>query len=313
MNSLRGVMSFVASVEHGSFVAAARAMDISAVAVSRNVARLETQLGVRLFARTTRSMALTSDGAAFLSRCRAPLAALEQAITHTQDDAAGLSGLVRITALSPLARDYIAPMMVRFREQYPQVVIELQASEVVSHLIAEKVDIGIRAGPQADAGFISRPLGALQFALCASPAYLKRRSVPNTAVQLAEHDAIAFKREGDPPPTGLTLRFQPGAPPVPARIGLMSNDLGVVLAATIAGYGIARLPLPVALPALKRGALKVVLPETNVTVKAFLHFPSRRDLPQRVRVVVDFLLAELADHADFQTDLAPFIADARKL
>jgi len=109
MESLRGMVSFVQTARSGSFVAAAEMLGVSSVAVSRNVARLELQLGVRLFARTTRHLALTVEGAALLAQCEGPLAQLGQAFERSRAAADALAGRVRVTAVSPFVRAYRLP------------------------------------------------------------------------------------------------------------------------------------------------------------------------------------------------------------
>ncbi len=193
MDSIRGVISFVQAAQSGSFAGAAKALGVSPVAVSKNVARLEGSLSVRLFQRSTRKLALTRDGEAFLEQCEQPLRDLAQAYERTREGATRTAGRVRITAVSPFVRSYLAPLLPEFLQRYPGVELDIEVSEAVADLIGEKFDVGIRVGALTDSAYIARPLGPLRFVVCASPTYLARRGVPRSIDDLAHHSALAMR------------------------------------------------------------------------------------------------------------------------
>jgi DNA-binding transcriptional LysR family regulator len=308
MESLRGMVSFVQTARTGSFVRAAQALGVSAVAVSRNVARLEAQLGVRLFARTTRALSLTDEGSALLAQCEAPLEQLDTAFRRSRDAADAPSGRVRVTVVSPFARSYLMPRLAAFHARYPLVELDLELSEQVTDLVAEQFDVGIRVGRLRDASFVARPLGPMMLVLCAAPAYLARAGLPQGLADLAQHVGLALKLKGAAQALPWWLQGPQGYVEHAVQGPLRCNDFMALAEACCAGLGLAQLPLVVALPALRAGRLKVVLPEaTPQGLQLFMHYPDRQ-LPARVRVFVEFVAAFMQEHPDLDLQPAQFAA-----
>jgi DNA-binding transcriptional LysR family regulator len=317
MHSLRGILNFTRAAELGSFAAAARELGISAVAVSQNISRLEAALGVRLFARSTRALALTPEGEAFLEQCREPLAALDAACQSAHDDARMASGLVRASLVSPVAFLYVVPLLPMFFKRYPHIRLELELSEDSSPLIAKRFDVGIRVGAMQDADFVARALGPLRLPLCASPAYLADHGVPANLDALASggHSLLALQISGQTQPMPFILQARSeGARslqllPTVGKCRLACNDYRSLLHACTSGLGIAQLPQPLVLDSLRTGALRCVLPaHAPEGWQLFIHFPSRKQLPARVRAFVDFCIEQLGGHADLSADLSAFAA-----
>lgn len=315
MHSLRGILNFTRAAELGSFAAAGRELGVSAVAVSQNISRLEASLGVRLFARSTRALALTAEGAAFLEQCREPLAALDAACQGARDDARLASGLVRASVVSPVAYLYLVPLLPLFFERHPQIRLELELSEESSPLIPKRCDVGIRVGALQDAAFVARALGPMRLPLCASPEYLQRHGTPAglEALDGTRHALLAIQFSGQAQPMPFFLQSRrDGARalqqvPTATRCRLACNDYRSLLQACTSGLGIAQLPQPLALPALRRGELRcVLLDHAPEGWQLFIHYPSRRQLPERVRAFVDFCIEQLGGHADLSEDLAAF-------
>jgi DNA-binding transcriptional LysR family regulator len=310
MESLRGMVSFVQTARTGSFVRAAQALGISAVAVSRNVGRLEVQLGVRLFARTTRALSLTEEGAALLAQCEAPLEQLDTAFARSRESAGAPSGRVRVTAVSPFARTYLMPHLGEFHRRYPQVELDIELSEQVTDLVAERFDVGIRVGLLRDASFVARPLGPLQLVLCAAPSYLPAAAPLLSIQDLSQHLGLALMLTGSGKSLPWWLRGSKGLVEVPVLGPLRCNDFLALTEACCAGLGLAQLPLVVALPALRAGRLQVVLPDASPQgLQLFMHYPDRQ-LPARVRVFVDFVAALMQTHPDLDISPAQFVAGA---
>jgi DNA-binding transcriptional LysR family regulator len=310
MESLRGMVSFVQTARAGSFVRAAQALGISAVAVSRNVGRLEVQLGVRLFARTTRALSLTEEGAALLAQCEAPLEQLDTAFARSRESAGAPSGRVRVTAVSPFARTYLMPHLGEFHRRYPQVELDIELSEQVTDLVAERFDVGIRVGPLRDASFVARPLGPLQLVLCAAPLYIQAAPPLLSIQDLPQHPGLALMLTGGSQALPWWLQGSKGMVEVPVVGPLRCNDFLALNEACCAGLGVAQLPLVVALPALRAGRLHVVLPDAAPQgLQLFMHYPDRQ-LPARVRVFVEFVAALMQTHPDLDISPAQFVADA---
>lgn len=306
MESLKGMVSFVQTARSGSFARAAEVLGISAVAVSRNVARLETQLDVRLFARTTRQLSLTAEGAALLDQCEVPLATLDAAFRNARGGAEAPTGTVRVTAVSPYVRAYLAHDLGAFHVRYPQVVLDIECSEQVDDLVAGRFDVGIRVGQLLDAGFIARPLGPMVLVLCASPALIARRGFATDPAELARQHGLGLKPTGDAQPAPWVLQGETGLYQVPVGGPLICNDFAALGAACAAGMGVVQLPLVVALPMLRARAVQVLHPRLSPRdLHLFLHYPDRQ-LPARVRVFVDFVLETARNHPDLALDAGHF-------
>jgi DNA-binding transcriptional LysR family regulator len=146
VKSIRGVNGFVGAVEAGSFAGAAKQLGITPVAVSKNVQRLERELGVRLLQRSTRKLSLTQEGRAYYERCTGPLRELENAQSAITEKGKSPTGSLRVTCLSPFGRAYVLPLVPRFSRLYPGIELELHLDDSVSDMIAGGYDVGIRAG-----------------------------------------------------------------------------------------------------------------------------------------------------------------------
>jgi DNA-binding transcriptional LysR family regulator len=322
MESLRGILNFVRTAELGSFAKAGRALGISAVAVSQNISRLEQQLGVRLLARSTRQLNLTAEGEAFLAQCRQPLSELELACRQTSDDAASPAGRVRVTAVSPVAYLYLVPALPQFFARYPGIDLDLELSEDANPLIGRRFDVGIRVGALQDEAFVARPLGPLRLLMCASPTYLAQHGVPASLDALAQHRLLVAHFTDRPQPTPFMVQAranaEPGSGPMLPRMlvttgslagHLVCSDYRSLLAACEAGLGIAQIPQPMALDAFKAGRLKLLLADHTLQgLQLFIHYPSRRQLPARVRAFVDFAVELLGGHPDLSIDPAQWAA-----
>jgi DNA-binding transcriptional LysR family regulator len=298
MESLRGMVNFVQVARLGSFAKAAEQLGVSAVAVSKNVSRLEQQLGVRLFARSTRHLGLTPEGSALLERCELPLAQLADAFAGSRKAAEEAEGVVRITSVTPFVRNYLAPHLAAFHRRHPNVVLQLECSEHISNLIADRNDIGIRIGSLDNADFVARPLGPLALPLCVAPALLARVQPLTTPEAVAQRHALGLQLTGSADVVPWRLQGKQGLRTLPVAGPLRCNDMAALAAACVAGLGVAQLPLVSVLAELKSGQLQVLWPEQSPRgLQLFMHYPNR-NLPARVRVVVEFLLDCARAHPD---------------
>jgi DNA-binding transcriptional LysR family regulator len=181
-----GVRAFVAVAEHGGFAAAAPALGLSPSAVGKAVARLEARLGVRLLARTTRSVALTDDGRLYQARCVAALAGLAQAEAELKQGRNEPSGLLRVALPPLLGRAFVMPVLLGLVARWPALRLEASFDAAPVDLTAGGVDLAVRIGALEDrAGLSARPLGVQRRVVCATPAYLEARGRPGTVQDLA--------------------------------------------------------------------------------------------------------------------------------
>ncbi len=313
MQSLRGILNFARTAELGSFAAAARELGISSVAVSQNISRLEQSLGVRLLARSTRALKVTPEGQAFLEQCKGPLAQLDAACKDAASDAKRPAGKLRVTVISPVAFLYLVPLLPKFFERYPGVQLELELSEDSTSLIAKRFDAGIRVGVLSDAAFVARPLGPMRLLMCASPAYVAKHGAPRTLEALGQHELLQLQITGREQPTPFFLQTRSDNArsmqmlQLPGRF--VCNDFRALLQACQDGVGIAQIPQPLALTALRQGILKTILPDHMPEGwQLFIHYPSRKQLPARVRAFVDFCIEHLGGHADLSANVEEFLA-----
>jgi DNA-binding transcriptional LysR family regulator len=293
--TLPGLLSAIQAADSGSFSAAAQVLGLTPAAVSKNVGVLETHLKVRLFNRTTRKLALTEEGRAFVAQARIGLQALEEA-SSVATKGAQPEGLVRLNCSVGFGRRYVLPLLPEFFKAYPQVRVELNLNDHQIDLIEGGFDIGIRGGSQPPEGMVSRKIFDIETILVASPNYLKKHGTPVSVQDLSAHRLIrvrflngrmsawTFKMNGSK---------EIATEDTPAQ--LIISDPEVVLDAALLHMGIARIGKHHAYEALKRGSLVEVLPRLHLSGKASmaLFYPHRAHLAPRVRVLVDFLLLEL--------------------
>jgi DNA-binding transcriptional LysR family regulator len=288
-----GLAAFVRTIETGSFSDAARLLGASPSAVSKSVARLEARLGVRLIQRSTRTLALTAEGALYFERVAPLIQALadaEQAL-RTPDD---VSGLLRVAAPSDLGRTVFAGWAERFARAHPRLKLELGIADRQVDLIREGYDVAIRVGALLDNRLTARRLTVLQPVLVAAPAYLARCGQPAERADLADHACLRYLTPAGPFP----WTWADGSSLVPD--GPFDTNDGVVLRqAALAGAGIAQLARIAVADDLAAGRLDIVLPHLpmpGLEVNA-LHAYGRQ-APQRVRLFTAFLQQQFAaDHA----------------
>ncbi len=292
MDRLLSMRVFQQVADVGSFAAAARSLDLSPAVVTRLVSDLEDHLGARLMQRTTRKLALTEAGQAYLSRVRHILQDIDEAHAlaseHTQD----MQGVLRLAAPPVLAVHILAPLVAGFRELHPGIVLDIDV-DAPEHPAVEDHDITLMgADAQFDGHVIARPVIESHGVLVASAAYAARHGLPAVPADLARHLCLRLKLTGQRP-TVWRLQRQGDAQKVaevPVQPVLWVNHTDTLLRATHDGAGISAAPLELVAPHLSTGQLVRVLPDW-VTGHFVLYaaMPSRRFVPRRTRVFLDYL------------------------
>jgi Transcriptional regulator len=288
LDLLAGMAVFARVVDAGGISAAARELRLSKSAVSKQVSALEDRLGVRLLQRTTRRMSLTEAGRGFLDHCRRVVQeaeAAENAIGALQGEP---RGVLRINAPMTFGTMHLAAMLPDFLARFPLVTVDLALNDRMIDLLDEGYDVAVRIGRLADSSLVARKLAPARRVMVAAPSYLDRRGRPATLGELADHDVLCYSYV----PAAEEWRFDGPAGEESVRVSgrMRANNGEVLLAACLAGSGIAALPTFISGPSLRAGSLVRVLPHLERTDFA-IHavWPTARHLSAKVRAFVDFL------------------------
>jgi len=295
MDRFDSLQTFVAVVETGGFSAAAVRMDRAKSAVSRQVAALETHLGVQLLNRTTRRLSLTEAGREFHERAQRILADLEEAELSVAAEQTALRGRLRLAAPLSFGVQHLAPALAEFLAQHPELVLDLDLDDRRINLVEEGFDLALRIGELPDSSLVARALAPIRMQLCASPDYLRRHGTPRTPEDLAFHAGLVY---GNVPEAQqwrlLDAAGKVHSVKVPAR--LRANNGDVLLRAARDGLGVVVSPTFITHRALAAGELVPLLPDYRAPgTTAYAVYPSRRHLPQRVRVLIEFLAQRFGD------------------
>ncbi len=192
MDRFLEMQSFIAVVDTGSFVSAAESLHLSKAAVSRHVVELEKRLGIRLLHRTTRRVSMTTEGKVFYERGKEVLAELNEVESEVTSRSESVSGLLRINAPVTFGILHLSPLWGRFREQHPQVTLDVTLADRVVDLVEEGYDMAIRIAALESSSLVSRRLATTRMTLCASPDYLQRHGTPQHPRELDRHQIIAY-------------------------------------------------------------------------------------------------------------------------
>jgi len=292
---------FVLAADKLNISAAGRELGLVPAVSSARLAKLEHQLGVELLHRSTRKVSLSLEGAEFLHYAREILAQEEAALAALGQGATQATGTLRFTAPSTFAQLYIAPILAKFQGQQPGVTLDLRLSDTQFDLIEGSYDLALRNAPLTDTSLKGRKLADDRRVLCASPSYLATYGVPETPDALRTHKLIAFRHiraRALKTALGTTATFDPGATKCPL---IMDDGLSQKIA-TVAGAGISMNSLWSVQEELASGKLKRVLPDYEAAEEnvLWLIYPKSNVLSPKVRVFMDFLIAEIAAHPPWQ-------------
>ena len=259
----KDILPFVASVECGSFTAAAERLHVTGSAVSKSVSRLETRLGSRLLERTTRSLQLTDAGSAYYQTCLRVLEDLAETEAVLAAQRTIPSGRLRLAVPNTYGRLNVMPLLMPFCQQHPELALSLSFSDRFIDLFDEGVDVAVRIGgaPDLPASLGWRNMGREQMLFCAAPAYLDREGRPENETELLNHRAILYERvDGSTKPWLFTTEDgQPNWRDVPYRMAL--GDVDAQMQAVTAGLGVAQMPSWLIRHAVAAGELEIILPQ----------------------------------------------------
>ncbi|OEC43374.1 LysR family transcriptional regulator [Pseudomonas sp. 1D4] len=297
MDTLQTMRAFSCVADTGSFTAAAQQLGTTTANISRAVAHLEGHLKARLLNRTTRRIALTEAGQRYLLRCQQILAYVEEAEAEAGNAHARPAGRLRVHSMTGIGQHYVIRAMAGYRQQYPDVSLDLTLANRVPDLLDEGLDVAIVVATELpDSGLVSQRIGATYSILCASPGYIAERGAPRTPADLAQHECLLlispvmpFDRWHFVGPDGeqmITL----GNPSFQVNVGDAMTE------AIRSGMGISVLPLYSAMDGLRDGSLVPVLPHYRLQcLNIYALYPSRQYLDAKIRTWVTYLRETLPD------------------
>lgn len=287
MSNLTDMQIFARVVSAGSMSAAGREMSLSPAVVSKRIRRLEDKMGTRLLQRTTRQIAMTEAGQGFYERVIAILASVEEAEAFVTRGSAQARGTLKVAAPTSFGRLHIAPYLGRFLDANPDLAVNLELEDNFVDIVGDGFDLAIRIAELSDSSLVARRLAPVHRILCASPDYLERHGEPQSIEELTDNHVCLAAVNQDP----WRLVGPLGIETVRALAPVRTNSSEVVRECLLAGVGVALRSTWDIGPELRDGRLKVLLPHYRASKDVGLHamYPSRRFLPAKVRVFIDFL------------------------
>jgi DNA-binding transcriptional LysR family regulator len=291
MDRLAAMQTFVRVAEAGSFTAVADQLNVARSAITRQIASLEAHLGVKLIARSTRRLSLTSAGATYLEQCREILDRIDQAEGDLAGERQTLRGTIRATVPLSFGLLHLTPLILDFSQTHPDIHIDVDFNDRRVNLIEEGMDLALRITENLPDTTVARRVTTCRFAVVASPAYLQLHGEPQHPDELARHACLAYSLA-----SRSSWPFLIGGQPHPVEIGgpFTANNATVLLDAALRGIGIAYQPTFVVADAIRQGSLMPILTKFPTPIlDMFAVFPGTRFVPPRVRAFVDFLAARL--------------------
>jgi DNA-binding transcriptional LysR family regulator len=291
MDKLDAMRLFVRVAGTGSFSAVAQQLNVARSAVTRQIAGLEAVLGVKLLARTTRRLSLTSAGAAYLEKCRVILNLVEAAETGLAEERQSARGQIRLSVPLSFGIRHLSPLLLEFATQHPEVSLDTEYSDQRSNLFEAGLDVTIRVTRRLAPGDVARRISSSRMLAVASPDYLARHGRPRHPSDLINHECLCYTgantQKWDFLIDGQVQSF-------PVRGRLQANNGDVLVFAAMNGFGISYAPSFVCADALTGGHVKQILADFPIPeLGIYAMLPGNRLVPHRVRVLVDFLASRL--------------------
>ena len=288
MDQLSAIRSFVSVVKAGGLTAASRVESSSQATISKRLASLEDHLGVQLLQRTSRDQSLTQAGADYFDKCQAILEELEEAETAARSQVAIPRGLLRVSAAFPLGRLLLAPILPEFLRRYPEIRVDLSLTDRHVDLVAEGIDLAVRAQQMPDSSLVARKLLDNPMCLVATPGYLEEFGEPQKPDDLADHNCLIYSRLESVNHWHFSRRGRDYSVTVTGSLQCDNGD--TLLQGALSGLGPIVLPHWMIHSYLDSGELQLVMQEfTPPSLSIHAVYPQRRFLPVRVRCFVDFL------------------------
>lgn len=309
VETLSNLESFVRSAESASFSAAARRLGLTPAAVSRNVAQLERNLGVRLFQRSTRGLKPTEAGERFLQAVTGGLDKIQSAIAEVTTDAGQPAGVLKISAGPGFGRDYLLPLMPDFLARHPAVRPDWHFDNRQVDLVRDGIDVAVGGGFELTPGVVARELGRVHIVAVATPQFLRGIPAPSSPADLAEIDGVVMRSAVTGRVRQRVLRGRGGEEQaVEQRARMTVDDPDALVQGVLMHMGIGLMALPNVLRHLDSGALVRVLPGWHQDAgQISLYFTSQKLLPAKTRAFVDHVTSRFREQRlaeRFRADMA---------
>ncbi|MDD2867138.1 LysR family transcriptional regulator [Neomegalonema sp.] len=298
MDNLQTMRAFAAVVEAGSFTAAAEQLRLTKGVVSKQVSQLEGRLGVRLLNRTTRSVSLTEFGQAYYERVARILTDIEDLESAAQERQTEPRGRLRLTAPQVFGDMFVAPVVRRYLELYPETTVELILADRFVSLVEEGFDLAVRIAEPPDSSLIARKIRPVRHVTCASPAYLGRRGTPHQPRDLRDHDCVIDLNGRTP----RTWRYRANGEPLTVNVNGRAavNSAAAARGMALEGLGIALIPDFIVAADLAAGSLVELFAENHAYDSAvYTIYPHARHLAPKVRRFIDLLNERLKESPDW--------------
>lgn len=288
MDKLNAMQVFVRVAEAGSFTAVANQENVARSMITRQIASLEKQLGSKLIIRSTRSLTLTTAGAAYLERCRVILNMVDAAESSLSEEKVEPRGRIRLGLPLSFGLQRLMPSLAEFSKLHPHIQLSMDFSDRRANLIEEGIDVSIRITGDLDPSDIVRKLGTCKILTLASPQYLAQHGTPRHPRELQNHECLAYAM--DMKPANWIYDVNGANFNVPIRGRLMANNGEALMQATAAGIGITRQPDFIAQPFLNSAEVVEVLKKFAIApLGIYAVLPSNRYIPHRVSVLIEYL------------------------
>jgi DNA-binding transcriptional LysR family regulator len=290
MESFEGIVEFVAVAESRGFSTAAKQLGCSTSHISRQVARLEERLGCALLARSTRQVNLTENGTAYYLQCKELVIGLQQANEQVNQQQLQLNGTLRVSAAGGFAEHFVAPALMAFAQQHPQLTVEIDFNSRMVNFVEDEIDFAVRYGELADSSLIARKLISRPMMAAASPEYLERYGTPTHPNQLKNHCCIISNNDH------WLFHIDGTQKSIRVRGRWRSNNANVVAHACEQGLGIAYMPRSTFNDGIKSDKLVAVLePFWGKGASSWIVYKNRHFQPLRARLAIDFLISHFSD------------------
>jgi LysR family transcriptional regulator for bpeEF and oprC len=296
MDQLEAMRAFVRVAELGSFTKAADGLDLSRAMVSTQVAGLEKRHGVRLLNRTTRKVALTSEGSRYLEHCRRVFSELQAAEDDLAQAQEKPGGRLKVDVPGPFGRYLLVPALPGFLARFPELEVDLRINDRLVDMVAEQVDVAVRGGTVSDPNLVARRAVGSRWITCAAPSYLDRHGWPRTIDELRSHQFIGMVSAGSPRPRDWIFEEGGRQRTLAPVCRLTSDSVEALLLSAVNGVGIIQTMDLLAARSLQQGELVVLLPGTSVRgPPVSVVYPQAGQRLAKVRVFTDFTIQLLRE------------------